>query len=197
MLCFLLLLAFFILTLFAGTKGPPVFLYLSIVPGLLVSLVTPGYMLLRLLRFEFKRLSESIIYSVGASIFLLFCAGLLSNTILPLLGVSEPLATLPLVLLIVILNLCLLYVCKRRNVEPALKLKMPAVSAWAAAMYVVPPLFVIGSVMGVTGLNNGGSNFLAMTVLLGIGLYSATLLLLKENAGFVFPTLYFMTLALP
>lgn len=189
--------AFFGLTLLAGATVFPALLYPSLVAGLVVSLGLPGYMLIRLLDIDRRGLSEAILLAVGASVFLLFAAGLLLNVLLPLVGVSRPLSTLPLALLVIFLNLALLAACRRRECDLGVDVRIPRVSAWVVLMFAAPPLLVVGSIMGAVALNNGGSNVLATIVMGAIGLYGlAALLARKKLPGSVFPyALFFMTLA--
>lgn len=59
----------------------------------------PGFALLRLLRLKFE-VVESIVFAVGLSIVFLMGAALLLNSVGPLMGISEPLALTPLMLVI-------------------------------------------------------------------------------------------------
>ncbi len=188
----------FAVTLLAGLKIASAFLIPSIFFALPASLMMPGFMLTRVLGIRIRKLSETILFSVGASIFLLFATGLLINTLLPLLGISRPLDTLPVAVLVVSLNAVLAYACLLLSVDLSLDLKFPRFSFLTAAVFSVPPLFVIGAILGAVGLNNHASNLPVMIVLGSIGAYALLLLILREKAPkSVFPySLFFMTLAL-
>jgi uncharacterized membrane protein len=77
------------------------FIFLSFVPGLL---------LLRILRVHNVHLIESLLYSVGLSLAFVMVIGVIANFALPPLGISKPIALLPLLLIITLafLLLCLL-----------------------------------------------------------------------------------------
>ena len=193
----LLTVALFAITLLVGLKFVPAFLLPSIIFALPVSLLLPGYMLIGLLGIRCRRLSEWILYSIGVSIFLLFATGLLINSLLPVMGISRPLDTLPVTLLMILLNLLLAAACHRRFVQLALEFKAPRLTAVKIVAYGLPPLFVIGAVMGAVGLNNHAGNLPVMIVLGGIGAYALLLFLLREKApSSLFPySLFFITLA--
>ena len=190
--------ALFAITLLAGLKFNPAILFPSIIFALPVSLLLPGYMLIRLLDISCRRLSEWILYSIGVSIFLLFATGLLINTLLPMVGIARPLDTLPVILLVILVNLLLAAACYLRSVDLTLELRTPHPSALAIAAFALPPLFVVGAVMGAVGLNNHAGNLPVMIVLGGIGAYALLLLLLRKRVpDSLFPySLFFLTLAL-
>ncbi|MDO8736776.1 MAG: DUF2206 domain-containing protein [Thermoleophilia bacterium] len=196
-LYFLLIVSLFVITIFVGLKYASAFLYPSMVFGLLVSLALPGFMLIRLLRVECRFLTDSVLYSIGASIFLLLSGGLLINALLPWLGIKEPLGTLPIVVLLVFMNVALMAACSLSGADLTVHIRFPKISSWVMLLYVVPPLFVVVGVMGSVGLNNGATNLPVMIVLGAIGAYSILLLFFRERIpGSVFPyALYFMTLA--
>jgi len=194
----LLLSVFYGLSMLAWTVDIPGSSSVALIPGLILTMVIPGYLLVRLTGMRFSRLSESIVFVIGAAIFFLFTAGLTVNTLLPLIGIEEPLAPLPLVLSVLALNCFLLYLAKRRKVDLAFDIEVPSVSPLATVLFTIPLLLVAGSVMGATNLNNGGSNTLAMVVLACIGLLSLAVLFLSNRLpASLFPyTLYFITLAI-
>jgi uncharacterized membrane protein len=70
--------------------------------------IVPGLLILHILKLKKLRPIERIIFSVGLSIAFLMFIGLLSNALLPLIGISKPLSLLPLVITI---NISLLVLC--------------------------------------------------------------------------------------
>jgi uncharacterized membrane protein len=58
----------------------------------------PGYVILKLLRFDEFDLVETVLFSAGFSIAFLMFAGLLLNEFIPLLGFSQPLSLFPLMI---------------------------------------------------------------------------------------------------
>jgi uncharacterized membrane protein len=87
------------------------FLFLSFVPGLL---------LLRMLRIHNVHIIESLLYSVGLSLFFVMAVGVLANFILPPMGILRPISLLPMLLMItfVFLLLCLLAYIRDKDFRP-------------------------------------------------------------------------------
>ncbi len=88
------------------------FCFLSFIPGLL---------LLRILRVHNIHIIEGLLYAVGLSLAFDMAMGLIANFALPPLGISRPIALLPLLLIITpaFLLLCLLSAQKRHCEGPA------------------------------------------------------------------------------
>ena len=78
------------------------FIYLTFVPGILI---------LRVLKLHKLGNIETLLYSVGLSIATLMFTGLFMNTVYPLLGISGPISTVPLVITISIIMLVLCVLC--------------------------------------------------------------------------------------
>ena len=90
-----------------------VFAYLSFLPG---------FLLLVALRMEKTDLLETILLSVGLSIALLMFIGFLINEFYPILGISQPLSTIPLMLTMSGVTLVLFAVGLRRGNQGTLNL---------------------------------------------------------------------------
>ena len=75
------------------------FIYLAFVPGIL---------LLRVFRIHNLSVIETVMYSSGLSITFVMLIGLLMNTFYPLVGIAEPLSTLP---LLVTISVAVLILC--------------------------------------------------------------------------------------
>lgn len=141
-------------------------------------LVTPGLFTLPLLTSKKLPFGLGIALSVSLSVFLLMLVGLFVNTILPLVGISAPLTTLPLliafdVLIISLFSLNAIYK-KDFALEP-LKLNKFSKYLVIGTMF-LPVLVFLGSIM----LNNGGSNIPSMAVL-GLIFLLVPLVIWKEK----------------
>lgn len=187
----------YLLMTILGKAGYSSYLSLAVAPGLMAALLFPGFLMTRLLGITWKRLSETLVVSVGASIFLLFASGLIINTVLPVFGVEGPLGAPYMIILVVGMNTMALLWCRRRNVDLALAIRLSQPTAWVRLLYVIPPLFVLVSMLGAVSLNGGGTNYLTMSMIAGIAAYSLFLLLLKERlpASLFTYSLYFICLA--
>ncbi|MFC1948660.1 DUF2206 domain-containing protein [Chloroflexota bacterium] len=78
--------------------------------GLIYLLFVPGVIILRIARIHKIGPIKTLLFSVGLSIATVMLAGLVMNTLLPTLGISEPLSTIPLAIgiTVVVVSLCLL-----------------------------------------------------------------------------------------
>ena len=82
------------------------FIYLTFVPGIL---------LLSILRLHKLSNIETILYSVGLSLFTLMFIGFFMNMIYPIFGISEPISIMPLIITLSVIVLALCYVSYRRD----------------------------------------------------------------------------------
>jgi uncharacterized membrane protein len=82
------------------------FIYLTFVPGVI---------LLRILKIHGIGNIETILYSVGLSIVTLMSTGALMNALLPSLGISRPISTMPLLITISLIILILCTICYMRD----------------------------------------------------------------------------------
>jgi len=82
------------------------FIFLTFVPGILI---------LRILRIHNVGRVESLLYSVGLSITFIYLTGLFINFVLPLMGVSKPFSTFPLLVTLVVFTIILGGVAYRRD----------------------------------------------------------------------------------
>lgn len=60
----------------------------------------PGFIILRVLKLDKITITETILFSVGLSIACLMFTGAIINTLYPLIGISKPISTLPLIITI-------------------------------------------------------------------------------------------------
>lgn len=119
-------------------------------------LFIPGTILLRIFRLPINK-TEAILFSVGLSIALSMFIGLLMNELYPLIGITRPLTTLPLMatLSVVIVTLCLVDFRLNRNISSAVSLalsrKMLVLSALISSFFF---LSILGTVrVGIAGVN--------------------------------------------
>ena len=83
-------------------------LYMALVPGILI---------LRILKLHKLGNTFTTLLSVGLSIFSVLAVGLFMNQIYPLIGISRPLETIPLLVTFTIYNMILLAVSYKRDKE--------------------------------------------------------------------------------
>ena len=68
--------------------------------GFIFLSIIPGFLLLRILKINVNNIVYSLLLSIGLSIAFLMFVGLLINIILPYVGISDPLSTIPLLITI-------------------------------------------------------------------------------------------------
>ncbi|MFC1872237.1 DUF2206 domain-containing protein [Chloroflexota bacterium] len=83
-------------------------LILRQVVGFVFLSLVPGFLILRIVKLHHMGIVEYLLYSVGLSIAFVMFLGYFINLLLPLIGISEPISTLPLMLTI---NFCMLIFC--------------------------------------------------------------------------------------
>jgi uncharacterized membrane protein len=85
-----------------------VFVYLSFIPG---------FVLLKILRLKETSVVDTILFSVGLSIAFLMFIGLLTNELYPIIGISQPLSTIPLTITLSLLTLILFFIGYRQDLS--------------------------------------------------------------------------------
>jgi len=158
---------FFVQILFLGVNfvnilglGTPIltqitgFIYLAIIPGILI---------LRIIRFNKLPAIETFLYSVGLSLFFLMLLGLLINFILPLVGISEPISTIYLIITISIsvFVLCIInYNRDKNSIYPhSINIKFPS-------QILIMPIFIVMSIIGTYLMNAYNINILLLALLI-------------------------------
>lgn len=115
-----------------------VFTYLSLIPG---------FVLLKILRLKELNVVDTTLFSVGLSISFLMFIGLLINELYPIIGVPQPLSTVPLTITLSLLTLVLFFIGYRQDFSEILNL-----SGWRdirledirrSLIFVFPPLLAI------------------------------------------------------
>jgi uncharacterized membrane protein len=88
--------------------------------GFVFLIFVPGIIILRILKLHKLNNIETVLYTIGLSLATLMFTGLLMNTVFPILGISEPISTAPLIITItaVVSILCVLcYIRDKDYVE--------------------------------------------------------------------------------
>jgi len=129
-----------------------VFVYLSFIPG---------FVLLKILRFKETSVVDTVLFSVGLSIAFLMFVGLLTNELYLALGISQPLSTIPLTIILSFLTLILFFIGNRQdlsenlssigtnfiNLKPIITrsaiLVLPIILGVIGALYINQPVLLI------------------------------------------------------
>ena len=110
----------------------------------------PGLLLLIALKIEKRDLLEIILLSVGLSIALLMFIGYMINELYPILGISQPLSTIPLMLTMSGMTLVLFVVGLSRNIQETLSLiEFPNTDLVGTFVKAIPLAFL--PVLGIIG----------------------------------------------
>lgn len=124
---------------------------------------------------------EYLVYTVGLSIAFLMFGGLFINLVLPLVGIDNPLSTMPLLISFNIFLLIFWIIAYKRNKDFSLEIKLPNLN-WLNKIFIITAMiFPILSILGATTLNNGGPNYLTMIMLGGIVIYVFLLVLIRKK----------------
>lgn len=141
-------------------------------------LLTPGLFLLPFLTHKKLPFALGISISVALSIFSLMIAGLLINTILPLLGMLKPLSTIPLIIIFDVLIFILFILNDIYRSHFAIQTPNYSLKSWSIIIF--SSLSPILACIGALSLNNGGSNIITM-VGLGLIFLSVPILFVFKN----------------
>lgn len=170
----------------------------GLIPGLFIMFVATGYLVARNLGLKTERPAELAVYSVGLSVGVLMVLGLILNTGLGLLGVTHPLARPYVLTGLTTTTLMLGWLASVRKIDVGINLRLRRPSWSSVWLYGVPPVLTTIAIMGAVSLNNGGTNYLALLALGGLGAYAAALLLRRKPVpASVYPvSLFFLCLTL-
>lgn len=172
--------------------------WLSSIFSFISFLIIPGILLSQVLRLKTYSFWETLAHAVGLSLFFCLFGGLLINELLPLLGISEPLALTPVLISFDLLLLILFYLARPYMKNAKFQLTLPPLKPYDIPLALIPLLFPILAVLGAISLNNGGTNLFTMLLLFGIGVYVLTLVFFhKKISPGIFPTaIFFISLSL-
>lgn len=138
------------------------FLFLTIIPGLLIMLA------LKIRKLEFW---EYLVYTIGLSLTFLMFGGLLVNWVLPLISISNPLSLRPISITLSYVMSVIGILAYFQSKDISYEIKLAGMSALNWIFSCIPVLFVPLSIFGAVSLNNGGSNIFTMILLGGIAGY--------------------------
>ncbi|MBS7646610.1 DUF2206 domain-containing protein [Candidatus Bathyarchaeota archaeon] len=132
----------------------------------------PGYLIVKLFRFNFNHF-ETLIFSVGFSVAFLMLTGLALNELGYIAGISQPLSTFPLLIMLNNAILALVLLTYWRNEASSLTNISFSLAKWIAPLLV--PLIL--SVVGAMFVGVYGNNLLLLLMILAISLVAAFLTL--------------------
>lgn len=111
-------------------------------------LFIPGTIILRILKLHNLTIVENILYSVGLSLSTLMFMGLFMNKFYPIIGISKPISSTPLILTIfsIVIVLCVLCYKRDKNFSDVSYLNIRSIfSAPALFLYLIPILTILGT----------------------------------------------------
>jgi uncharacterized membrane protein len=158
----------------------------------------PGILLLILLRVPFRSFWESSSLCVGLSLFFIMVGGLITNQVLPQVGITHPLSLQPIIFSFSFFLLLLTGIAYFFTSNMSIPIKKIHVSqidlSFSSALILFPLLAIMGSI----SLNSGGSNIFGIILLGGIGIYTLLLIIFSGKISkALFPSsLYFIGLSL-
>ncbi len=132
--------------------------------GALVVGVLPGALLLRILRVHCLNPARAVIYTVTLSLALAMLLGLLMNFILPLVGIAEPLALLPVEVAYAVFTLLLAALAYWRDRKTGYALKLNCDISYLPQSLFLTALPLL-SVLGAGLVNVRGDNILLMLLI--------------------------------
>lgn len=144
-------------------------------------LSVPGLLLLLILKITKTNTYEYFSYMIGLSLSFLIFEGLAINTLLPMLDISKPLSDTPLLIGLNLLILTLIPIAYFKNKNLNLEIKPPNISPLNWALLGSSLLFPALSIFGANILNNDGTNFVAISMIIGIAIYIPLLTILRKK----------------
>lgn len=153
-----------------------------------------GFLIFINLKIKSGNKVDTFLYSVGLGISFLMLGGLGINWLLPYIGVSKPLASLPLTIFFGLTMLMFSYRAYyfNRSFVFTYKLSFPKLSELVFG--IIPLFFVIQSIVGVSILNNMGSGVVTLSMLAFIAVYSLVLMLWnRELPDWVYISAIYLT----
>ncbi len=158
------------------------FIFLMILPGLLI---------IRLMNMDKLGLTEKFILIIGLSIFFVMFFGLLTNYFLLNVGCAKPLSTIPLMVSFNIVYIILLLLNNRVKKPISFSLNL---SIRDRALFIVPVLYPVLSILGMFQKNLSGNNSLLKLMFLLILLYIIFIAIYnKKIPDSIYPSLIFLT----
>jgi uncharacterized membrane protein len=167
------------------------FIFLSFVPGLL---------LLRILRVHNVHIIESLLYSVGLSLAFAMAVGVVANFGLPPLGISRPIALVPLIIIMTffLLILCIMAYIRDKGFRPSSQNDSHASeSTWKSfranpAPYLLAVLLPLLAILGANLVNAYYSNTLVFALIFVVTIIIGLVAFNKFIPPRVYPFMIFM-----
>ncbi len=157
----------------ALTGGHPPFLGPALVFWLI--LVYPAYLLATTDLWGGGSVAERVAYGLVGALLLLLVGGLAMNTVLPLVGVARPLDTVPVLVLVDVIDVSL-WLVRRKRPAPFVFRPAPGIrAALETRVLTLAGACVLLMVLGANRLNNGDGDTLTM---IGLGLALVVIVLL-------------------
>ena len=140
------------------------------VVGFIFLTFIPGTLILRILKIHNINAIESLLYSLGLSLAFVMFTGLFANFILPLIGISKPISTFPMMATLVIFTLILGAVAYNRDrdfsAEPKPFNIKPVSSLTYLLLFLLPLLAILGAYL----VNSYQNNLLLLIFIIVVGL---------------------------
>lgn len=172
--------------------------WVGAVAGFLLAIGLPAWMFSQKIDWRTDVPSERLVYSVVSAIFGLMVVGLVSNTVLPHLGISRPLDRGP-VLITVDVWCGLLAIWRRERFMPTIPpLPLDKLQGLDWVIGLSSSLCVPLAIMGANRLNNGAGSGVTLAMLFLAG-FALVLMFAKRdvlNPGTITVSLYFIGLSL-
>lgn len=186
------------ITLFVGLNLLHINNLLVNVYSFLFLIITPGILLLVLLRVKFKSFWESASLCVGLSLSFIMFGGLLVNQLLPKFGIMHPLALNPVLISFSLFLLLLLVFAYRKTKNFSVSISRIHLSKYNLYFFSSLILFPLLAILGSINLNNNRANIFTMAMLGGIGVYVLLLIIFSKRVSqSLFPSsLYFIGVSL-
>ena len=161
-------------------------------------LLFPAYLLATTELWGKSSVAERLSLGLVGTLLLLLVGGLAINTVLPLLGVARPLSTVPVLLLVDVIDVGLWFMRRRQPAPFAVRIGPGVLGALEARVLTACGACVLLMVFGANRLNNGNGDALTMAGL-GVALLALALLLLwadRLRTGVMGLAVYLLSAAL-
>ena len=152
---------------------------LSDVAGIVFLAIFPGIVIQRLIAYKAEFVWERIVHTVALSVSFVMFAGLIVNTLLPLLNIVRPLEQLPVLVSFNVLLIALIVTNFILKKEVKIFLKDFSIKDAISRMLPHLPFFILPilAIAGATILNNGGANIvtgITICIVAALSLYAVS-----------------------
>ena len=166
--------------------------------GFLYLLILPGIILSHSIKVLSKGFWSGMIQVVALSCVFVLLGGLFANSVVPLLGNSQPLGFFPVLTIFDSLLICMIafnFLFRKKQIS----LSGISLEIFRGLKHHLPLiLFPIVAVMGAVVLNNGGKNYFTLALVAGIAIFVIAIFTIRREVSesFLQSSLYFIGLAL-